>query len=153
MKKIILIIITLLLLLQIGCTEDLEQDMVEIEEPEYISIEVSSEDKNIIERSEDLSDYIVELFGIDDVATIIFNDTALVGIVTSYDNELTDDLKTLINDLVIEKDNGIKKVSISDDEKIFREIVSIVNDLMNGKPYDNYVGSVSKMIGKVNKKN
>ena len=140
MKKIILIIISLLLLLQIGCTKDLEQDMVGIEDADYISIEVSSEDKIIIERSEDLSDYIVELFGIDDVATIIFNDTALIGIVTAYDKDLTDDLK-------------IKEVLISDDKKIFKEIINIVNDLMNGKSYDNYVNQISKMIGKVNKKN
>ena len=151
MKKTILILITLLLFLQIGCRNELEQERVE--EGEYISIEVSSKDKIVIERSEDLSDYIVELFGIDDVATIIFNDLALVGVVTSYDNELTEDLKILINDLVMEKDSGITEVSISEDENIFREIVNIINDLMNGKSYDNYVGSISRMIAKVNKKN
>lgn len=153
MKNIIIILITLLTLFQIGCKNNLDQEIVEIEKPEYISIEVASKDKIVIDRSEDLSDYIVELFGIDDVATIILNDTALVGIVTSYDNELTDDLKTLIKDLVIEKDKEIKQVSISDEEKIFNEIVNIVNDLMNGKSYDNYVEIISKMIGKANKKN
>ena len=153
MKKIILIIITVLVFLQIGCKSELEQEIVEIEGEDYVSIEVSSEDKVIIERSETLSDYIVELFGIDDVATIIFNDTALVGIVTSYDNELTDDLKVLINDLVMEKDNGIKEVLVSDDKNIFKEVVNIINDLMKGKTYDNYVGAITKMIGKVNKKN
>lgn len=153
MKKIILIMITLLTWIQIGCTSNLGKEIVELPEPEYTSIEVGSEDKIVIDRSEDLSDYIVELFGIDDVATIIFNDTALVGVVTSYDNELTDDLKSLINDLVMEKDTDIKHVSISSDEKIFNEIVNIVNDLMSGKSYDNYVGSISKMIEKTNKKN
>ena len=153
MKKIILLMVILLISLQIACTNDLGKEIVEIPQPEEISIQVGSEDKIIINRSEDLSNYIVELFGIDDVATIIFNDTALVGVVTSYDNELTEDLKSLINDLVLEKDNEIKHVSISHDEKIFNEIVNIVNDLMNGKYYDNYVSSISKMIEKTNKKN
>lgn len=153
MRKIILIIITVLLFLQIGCKNNLEEEILGIEEPDYTSIEVTSEDKIVIKRSEDLSDYIVELFGIDDVTTIIFNDTALVGIVTAYDNELTEDLKILINDLVIEKDSEIKEVLISDDENIFKEVANIINDLMNGKAYDNYVGSISRIISKVNKKN
>ena len=139
--------------MQIGCKNELKHELSQMEEGDHISIEVSSEDKIIMERSEALSDYIVELFGIDDVATIIFNDIALVGVVTSYDNEFTEDLKVLINDLVIEKDDGIKEVLISEDENIFKEVVNIINGLMNDKPYDNYVGVISKMITKVNKKN
>ena len=148
MKKIILLAISLLIPLQIGCTIDLEKEIAEVDEPEYISIEVGSEDKIILNRSEDLSDHIVELFGVDDTATIIFNDTALVGIVTAYDNELTDDLKSLINDLVLEKDLGIKEVLITDDKKTFNEIITLVNGLMSGKSYDNYVGKISKMVEK-----
>ena len=153
MKKIILLMLALSACLQIACTNDYGKEVVEVPQTEETSIEVGSEDRIIINRSEDLSNYVVELFGIDDVATIIFNDTALVGVVTSYDNELTDDLKSLINDLVLEKDSEIKNVSISHDEKVFNEIVNIVNDLMNGKSYDNYVASISKMIEKTNKRN
>ena len=148
MKKIILLMLALSACLQIACTIDLEKEIAEVDEPEYISIEVGSEDKIILNRSEDLSDHIVELFGVDDTATIIFNDTDLVGIVTAYDNELTDDLKSLINDLVLEKDSGINKVLITDDKKTFNEIITIVNGLMSGKSYDSYVGKISKMVEK-----
>lgn len=148
MKKITLLIVSLLISLQIGCTTDFEKEIREVDEPDYISIEVGSEDKIILNRSEDLSNHIVELFGVDDTATIIFNDTALVGIVTAYDNELTDDLKSLINDLVLEKDSGINEVLITDDKKTFNEIITIVNGLMSGKSYDSYVGKISKMVEK-----
>ena len=148
MKKITLLIVSLLVSLQIGCTTDFEKEIREVDEPDYISIEVGSEDEIILNRSEDLSNHIVELFGVDDTATIIFNDTALVGIVTAYDNELTDDLKSLINDLVLEKDSGINKVLITDDKKTFNEIITIVNGLMSGKSYDSYVGKISKMVEK-----
>ena len=148
MKKITLLIVSLLISLQIGCTTDFEKEIREVDEPDYISIEVGSEDEIILNRSEDLSNHIVELFGVDDTATIIFNDTALVGIVTAYDNELTDDLKSLINDLVLEKDSGINEVLITDDKKTFNEIITIVNGLMSGKSYDSYVGKISKMVEK-----
>lgn len=152
MKKTILTMMILLVSLQIGCKSELEREIVEIAEPQDVSIEVTSEDKIIIGRSEDISDYIVELFGVDDAAAIIFNDTALIGVVMAYDSELTDDTRELVSDIVMEKDTAIKQVSISSDEKIFNEIVHIINDLMNGKSYDNYVSSISKMIEKTNKK-
>ena len=151
MKKIIILII-LSTILQIGCGDNSKQEMVEKEEAENISMGVSSEDKTIIDRSEDLADYVVELFGIDDAATVILNDTALVGVVMAYDSELTEDMRNLINDLVLEKDKSIKQVSISEDEKIFNEVVDIINNLMNGAPYDKYVNAISQMIEKTNKK-
>lgn len=151
MKKIIILII-LSTILQIGCGDKSKQEIVEKEEAENISMGVSSEDKTIIDRSEDLSDIVVELFGVDDSATIILNDTALVGIVMAYDSELTEDMRKLVNDIVLEKDKSIKQVSISDDEKTFNEIVNIVNNLMNGEAYDKYVNSINQMIEKTNKK-
>lgn len=152
MKKIILTGIILSLLVQIGCGSDLSNDMVETDEAKNIAMKVGSEDKSVLDRSENLSDFIVELFGVDDVSTIILNDTAVVGVVMAYDSQLTDDTRELISGVVMENDLEIKQVVISDDDKIFNEIVYIINDLMNGKKYDNYVDSISKIIEKVNKK-
>lgn len=143
----------LVLLLQIGCKADIDKKIVEQEDLDSISVEVAAEDKVIIDRSENLSDYVVELFGIDDAATIIFNDTALISVVMAYDKELTEETKQLINDIVLEKDMEIKQVLVSNDEKTFFQVIEIIGKLMNGSPYDNHVGEVSKMIDKINKKN
>ena len=147
MKRYLLFILVLALFLQVGCKPIVNDKIVE-EEPEDIAVEVSIEDKVIIDRSENLADYVVELFGIDDAATIIFNDTALVSVIMAYDKILTDETKELIHDLVMEKDTEIKEVLISDDEKIFFQIVEIIGSLMNGSPYDNHVGEITKMIEK-----
>ena len=153
MKKVILGFLVLSSIsLQIGCGDGAGKEIVEVKEAENISIRVDSEDKTLLDRSEDLSDYIVELYGLDDVATIIFNDIALVGVVMARDSELTDEMQEVINELVLEKDKSIKEVLISDDENIFDEIIDIINGLMNGKSYDQYVRSISQMIEKVNKK-
>lgn len=152
MKKSILLFIVLVLVFQVGCKSGVDKDIVEVEDPGIISVEVTAEDKVIIDRSENLSDFIVELFGIDDAATIIFNDTALVGVIMAYDKELTDDTKKLINDIVMEKDTAIKQVLISNDDKTFNQIVNIMNELMNGSPYDKYVSEINKMIEKTNKR-
>ena len=119
-----------------------------VEEPDNTTIEVSMEDKVIIDRSENLSDYVVELFGIDDAATIILNDTALVSVIMAYDSELNDDTENLIKDLVLEKDSEIKEVIVSNDEKTFFQIIEIITDLMNGTSYDRYVNEISKLIEK-----
>ena len=151
MKKYLILIIIVLITIQVGCMSDTDKEIVETEEPSTSSILVSSEDKEIIDRSENLSDFVVELFGVDDAATIIFNDTALVTVVMAYDKELTEDTRELINDL--EKDSGINQVLISQDEKTFFEVIEVISELMNGSPYDNHVDQISKMIEKSNKKN
>jgi len=151
-KSILLFIIILSLVFQLGCKASENNNLVDLEEKEDLSVEASIEDKIIIDRSEDLSDYVVELFGIDDAATIIFNDTALIGVVVAYDREIDEDIKKSIENIVMEKDKEIKKVLISDDEKTFNQIINIINGLMNGLPYDNYVGEISKTIEKINKK-
>ena len=119
-----------------------------VEEPDNTSVEVSVEDKVIIDRSETLSDHVVELFGIDDAATIILNDTALVSVIMAYDMEFDDDTKNLIKDTVLESDSEIKEVIISNDEKTFFQIVEIITDLMNGTSYDKYVNEISRLIEK-----
>lgn len=149
MKKYLLLIIIALLGTQFGCKSDIDKKIVEVDDPQNSSIQVSAEDKVIIDRSEDLSDFVVELFGIDDAATIIFNDTALVTVVMAYDSELTEDTKELINDLVMEKDLEINQVIVSNDEKTFFEVIEIISELMDGSPYDNYVDEISKMINKL----
>lgn len=148
MKKYLLFVLALMLFLQTGCKTTNHEEIVEVEDPEEIAVEVSIEDKVIIDRSEDLADYVVELFGIDDAATIIFNDTALVSIIMAHDVSLTDDTEELIRELVLEKDTAIKEVLISNDEKTFFQIVDIISSLLNGSPYDNHVGQISNMIEK-----
>lgn len=137
---------------QIACGRTMDQqDITELEEPDDIAVQVGAEDRVIIERSEDIADYVVELFGIDDAATIIFNDTALICVIMAYDTDLTQETRELIRDLVIEKDTAIKEVLISNDEKTFFQVVEVISNLMNGSPYDAHVGEISKLIEKVGK--
>ncbi|NLV89189.1 MAG: hypothetical protein GX021_07485 [Tissierellia bacterium] len=147
MKRYLLLIVALLLVLQMGCTSK-QNEIPMVEEPDNTSVEVSVEDKVIIDRSETLSDHVVELFGIDDAATIILNDTALVSVIMAYDMEFDDDTKNLIKDTVLESDSEIKEVIISNDEKTFFQIVEIITDLMNGTSYDKYVNEISRLIEK-----
>ncbi len=146
LKRYLLFVLVLSLIFQIGCKTTKNNEMVN--EPDDTVVEVSMEDKVIIDRSENLADYVVELFGIDDAATIIFNDTALVSVVMAYDTSFTTDTKDLISSLVMEKDTGIKEVLVSNDEKTFFQIVEIISSLMNGSSYDNHVGEISRMIEK-----
>lgn len=152
MKKYLVIMVVVALAFQVGCEPSME-NQITLEEPEEALVEVSTEDKAIIDRSENLSDYIVELFGIDDTATIILNDTALVSVIMAYDKELTSDVKDLIRETVINMDTEIKEVLISGDEKVFFEIVDIVSSLMSGTPYDKHVGEIGKMMEKMNRRN
>lgn len=143
----------MVLILQVGCfaNKDTERNIVVQDELVNIPVEVSANDSIIIERSEILSDYVVELYGIDDTGTIIFNDTALVAVVMAYDAELTKDTEELIQNIVMEKDGEINKVIVSEDEKIFNNVIDIIIDLMQGVPYDSQLDKISKLLEKANK--
>lgn len=143
----------MVLILQVGCfaNKDTERNIVVQDELVNIPVEVPANDSIIIERSEILSDYVVELYGIDDTGTIIFNDTALVAVVMAYDAELTKDTEELIQNIVMEKDGEINKVIVSEDEKIFNNVIDIIIDLMQGVPYDSQLDKISKLLEKANK--
>lgn len=148
MKKIIILLLVLILQSACSINRDNEKDIVKQGELEDSILEVSVEDKIIIERSEILSDYIVELFGVDDAGTIILNDTALVSLVMSRDSELTEDTKELIKNIIIKEDKEINNVVISEDEKVFNDIIDIMLDLIQGSSYDSQVKRISKLIEK-----
>lgn len=151
MKKYLLFILVLVMVFQVACTNNPQQEITEIEEPDDVLIQVAAEDRLIIDRSEDLADYVVELFGVDDAATIIFNDTALVCVIMAYDTELTQETRSIIEDLVLEKDSAIKEVIVSDNEKTFFQVVEVISSLMNGSPYDEHVDEISKLIEKASR--
>lgn len=150
MKKIILFGILLSLILQMGCTKpnsEITKDSIE----DIGAIEVGGVDKEILTRSEKISDSIVELFGIDDSVTVIFNDIAVVGVVLSYDKELDQELKDDIINRIKETDPQIQEVNITQKDKTIKQLNEIIIGLLNGNPYDDYVEEINKIIDKVKK--
>lgn len=149
MKKTITMLLVFILLFQVGCSK--KQKESNLSQGENILLETSIEGDDIVERSENISDYIVELYGIDDSISIILNDTVLVAVVMARDSELTEDTISLIKKIVIEKDQDAKNVFVSNDKKQFAEITNIIMDLMSGKPYDNYVDKIDRLIKDIDK--
>ncbi len=150
MKRIILFGLLMSLILQVGCTKPLEENIegqLEVKD----SIEVGGVDKEILTRSEKISDSIVELFGVDDSVTVIFNDLAVVGIVPAYDKKLDQDLKESIINRVNVTDPLISEVYITVREKNVKQINEIIIGLLNGTPYDTYVEEINKIIDRVKK--
>lgn len=150
MKKIILFGILISLMLQIGCTKAKNEITKDSTEDNSI-IEVGGVDKEILTRSEKIADSVVELFGIDDSVSIVFNDIAVVGVVLSYDKELDGELKEDIVNRITETDPQIKEVNITQSEKNVEQLNEIIIGLLNGNPYDNYVEEINNIIEKVKK--
>lgn len=150
MKKNILLFLILSLVLTIGCVDE------KIDEPEIGNedslLAVEGSDKEILERSERISDLVVELFGIDGATTLIFNDTAIVSVIISYDQKLTEEMRETIVSVVKENDKEIKDVKIAEDEKTFNEIEKILSELLKGKVYDNFVLDINKILDRNIKK-
>lgn len=148
MKKGILLLLILCMAIQIGCVDEKkDESKKEVE----LSQGVKAGDSEILERSEALSDIIVELFGIDGATTLIFNDTAIVSVIASYDQKLSDETRETIVNVVKENDELIKDVVIADDEGTFNEIESIIGELLNGKSYDDYVLDINKILDRKSK--
>lgn len=103
-------------------------------------------DKELLNRSEEISDLVVELYGIDDVSTIVFNNHAYVALIMAFDNESTEDLHTTIISLVKEKFTSIEDVSVTNNPKVFKQIDNVVFNLLQGKSYDSQVKEINKII-------
>lgn len=143
MKRKILILISLALIFTVSCMSN-ENDIVG--DP---LVSVGGQDREIVERSESISDVVVELYGIDDATTIIFNDMALIGVKLSYDNKLDDSIKNTVSTIVTGFDTQIANVKITQDNKLFRQIDDIMNELILGKSYDTFVDEISRLSGKI----
>lgn len=151
MKKSILIItIILSITIQMGCTNR-DEARLEGKADDVNLVEVSGEDKEIINRSENIADSVVELFGIDDATAIIFNENAIIGIILSYDQELSQDTLDTIVNLVKKNEPSIENVYITSDAKLFKQIDNIVVEILQGKSYDKYVPNINKIMDKVKK--
>lgn len=149
MKQKLFISLILILTLISGCTSFNNGDEIGSEvEQKVMEVAVSNDD--ILERSELLSDVIVELFGIDDATTLIFNNSALVGIKVAYDQELTDDTKEIIENKIMNTDPNIEEVLISNKARMFNDIEHIVLELLQGKSYDSLVDNISKIKNRFN---
>jgi hypothetical protein len=138
----------LILFLTTSCTTNPKDEIVD-ENAENI-VTVAGESDIILERSEIISDSVVELFGIDDATAIIFNDSVLIGVKTAYNQELSNDIKELIESTVLNIDSEISEVLITSKDKIFNEIDNLILELLQGKSYDDLVDNISKVKGKFN---
>lgn len=150
MKKYIIIVLTILLVIQSGCVSWDKEDFSENRVEEEI-IQVSGENQEIINRSEDISDSVVELFGIDDAVTLLFNDIALVGIVVAYDQIMDEDMIDSINFVVKEKDSQVQEVKISQNEKVFEQLNNIMFELFNNKPYEGMILEIDELMKIIDK--
>lgn len=140
-KKIILLIISLLVVSLIGCSS---QDELLGENQDLIEANVDS--KELLNRSEDISDWVVELYGVDDATTIVFNNDAYVAIILGFDQEFTKELEETIIYQIKEKDALIENVHLTTNSKTFSQISDIVFNLLQGQSYDSQVKDINKII-------
>ncbi|HHV38808.1 MAG TPA: hypothetical protein GXX70_04855 [Tepidimicrobium sp.] len=141
------IVLFMLIFLTIGIGCDVENE----DNEEEIGVEVGGKDYELLVRSEGISDLVVDIYGIDDATSVIFNDMVVVGVEMAEDMVLTDSLKETIIDSILENDPMIRQVLISDNKKIFDDVEAIIYSLMNGEPYDDQVKEINRIIEKLKK--
>ena len=144
------LLVTIIMIIVIGCKIN-EEISEEGKSEDEISINVEGKDYDTLIRSENLSDVVVDLYGIDNATSIIFNDLVVIGVEMARDAILTDDVKEMIISTVLENDTMIRQVLITDNKKIFDQIEGIIIALMNGKPYDDQVKEINRIIEKLKK--
>ncbi|NLX61665.1 MAG: hypothetical protein GXZ06_03980 [Tissierellia bacterium] len=118
---------------------------------EDISLNVSGKNYDLLVRSEAISDAVVNLFGIDNATSIILNDKVAVGLEMAEGHELTEEVINTVINTVKEKDNSISEVLVSGDKKIFDDIESVIENLLNGKSYDDQVNKINNIIENIRK--
>lgn len=126
-----------------------EEEIVQEEKQEEISLDVSSKDYDLLIRSEGISDAVVNLYGIDNATSIIFNDVVAVAVEMAEDNTFSEEMKQTIIAAVKENDSSIREVFVTDSKDIFDEIEEVVSALLNGQSYDSQVEKINSIIEKV----
>lgn len=135
MKKVCIILLVILTFVFVSCT--MEND------GEDNHLDVSGDDSALVERSEAISDIIVEEYGIDDATTIIFNEYALVSVKIAYNDDITQEHIDNITNKVLKYDEEIEAVLITDDARTFKEIDNIVFSLLQGDAYKDYLDDIN----------
>lgn len=144
-KKLLIAIILVISITLIACTNSgIDRQSVDKEDENLI--EVNVKDKELLNRSEDISDLVVELYGVDDSTTIVFNNDAYVALIMAFDQEFTEDLRETIIHHVKEKDLQLGNVYLTTNTKTFKQIDGIVFDLLQGETYDSKVKEINKII-------
>lgn len=143
-------LVLIIVIIAMGCKAN-EEITEEGKSEDELSMNVGAKDYDILNRSENLSDVVVDLYGIDNATSIIFNDLVIIGVEMARDARLTDDVKEMIISTVLENDTMIRQVLITDNKKTFDQIESIIGSLMNGKPYDEQVNEINRIIEKLKK--
>lgn len=128
---------------------ELEGDITQKEYEGEISLNVGGKDYDLLARSEGISDVVVNLYGIENASSIILNDMVAVAVKITEESTLTDDMKEMIINAVLENDSNIRQVLITDNEKIFDEIENVIGSLLNGNPYDDQIKKINSIIEKI----
>ena len=145
-----LLLILIINSIVIGCRIDGDITKEKNNEEE-ISLNVEGKDYDILNRSEDISNIVVDIYGIDNATSIIFNDMVVIAVEMARDSKLTDDVEEMIIEVVLENDTAVRQVFITDSKKNFEQIEKIIEGLMDGQSYDSYVKEINRMIEKLKK--
>ncbi len=155
-KKFLLLILIGIMLVGCSMREDItdkdnstEDEIVGEEDDNRTSLDVSSKDYNLLIRSEEISDAVVNLYGIDNATSIIFNDVVAIAVELAEDYTFSQELKETIVSTVKENDSSIKQVYVTDNKQVFNDIESVINALLNGQSYDSQVEKINSIIEKV----
>lgn len=152
-KRKFILILVIIGIITVGCkgNQDINEDREDEEIGEEISLNVGGKDYDILNRSENISDLIVDLYGIDNATSIIFNDLIVIGVEMAEDKTFTDDVKETIIKTVLENESMIRQVLISCNKNTFDEIETIIHSLMNGESYDDQVKDINRIIEQLKK--
>lgn len=137
MKKNYLIILMVLALFLTSCANDNNDNIIEEE-----NLGVSGDYDKLLDRSEGISDVVVELFGIDDAVTIVFNEYALIAVKIAYNEDMTQEQATEISNKVKDYDE-VGEVLITDNSRVFKEIDDIIFGLLQGDPYEDFLDDIN----------
>lgn len=144
--KVIVSTFLVVFLVFIMCSCKKNEVKVEEENNENVSTNVvASKTNEFVEIAENIADNVVDLIGIEDATAIIYDDDIVVAVEMSDKNTLTIGMKGMIKDIVMNNDNTINNVFITDDAKIFEKVDNIEQNLIKGEDIKNYREEINKI--------
>lgn len=158
MKIILVMLLVIFSILSIAACEQKKNNKEKTEETEMMKQnegDKEAEETNetdyeaMIVRNQQFSDSITQMDEIKEAKVMTYGETSIVGTTLEEGQELNDDLKEKIMNMIKDTDESVTEVKVTDDEGVIGELTEAEDRIKTGETYENLEENIKGIFEKV----
>lgn len=158
MKIILLVFLVVFSIFSVAACEQRKNKEEKIEETEMMEKDKGDkEDREtseadyeaMIVRNQQFSDSVTQMDEIKEARVMTYGETSIVGTTLEEGQELNDDLKEKIMNMIKDTDESVTEVKVTDDEGVIGELTEAEDRIKTGEAYENLEENIKGIFEKV----